>query len=301
MLDLVRCRHCGVHVPRSRIKKHNAEWHAGEPGEPVDRMREAYQRSDSPLTFVAALQDIGMSLAVVSKEEAKRSEREVTTGRRTKEMKEKAVRAYEIVAVSEQAQVYKLTERTTGDSRAGIETFLAELDRASLQGLDATKRIMQGRAESRDIESPRLNQGTPPYLAQRLPFVLLPPGQWDIGQVVEHYRRVSHSLPACFGNHQIDWTRLEDIGTLNPVRCHIGEESWLGYVVFEFGDTDRVVLECPIEGNATYILSGDWKETVYHTKAEVRCEFAGRHQRIVHKGTWLLRVRNALRRSRDVA
>jgi hypothetical protein len=176
---------------------------------------------------------------------------------------------------------------------------LAKLGRASLQGLDATKQRMQNWTELRDIESPGLNQGRPLPLAQRLPFVLLPPGQWDIGQVVEHYRKESHNLPAGFGDRKIDWTRLEDIGSLNPARCHIGKESWLGYVVFEFTDTDRVILECPIEGNATYILSGDWKETVYHTKAELRFEFIGRYQRIVHKGDWLLRVCDALRRPQN--
>jgi hypothetical protein len=208
----------------------------------------------------------------------------------------KFVRLYlenEIVAVTEQARVYKLTEQTTGDSYAGIQTFLAKLDRASLQGLDVTKQNIQNRLELRGIESPELNLG------QRLPFVLLPPGQWDMGQVVEHYRKQSHHLPGGFGDRKIDWTRLEDVGSLNPVRCHIGEESWLGYVVFEFTNTDRVVLECPIEGNATYILSGDWKETVYHTKAEVRFEFIGRYQRIVHKGGWLLRVRDALCRPQN--
>jgi hypothetical protein len=76
---------------------------------------------------------------------------------------------------------------------------------------------------------------------------------------------------------------LEQIKALKPVRCYIGKDSWLGYVVFEFTHSASVVLECPIEGNATYVLSGDWKAMVGHTKAELRHRFANRYTRIVHK------------------
>jgi hypothetical protein len=128
-----------------------------------------------------------------------------------------------------------------------------------------------------------------------LPFTLLPPGTWDIRQVVEHYRKAAHDFPTGFQGRDIDMARLEKIKSLNPVRCYIGKESWHGYVVFEFKNSQRVVLECPIEGNATYILSGNWKAMVYHTKAELRQEYANRYTKVVHKGAWLDRIRQALR------
>jgi hypothetical protein len=133
----------------------------------------------------------------------------------------------------------------------------------------------------------------------RLPFVLLPPGTWDIRQVVEHYRKMSHRFPAGLNGREIDRSRLEKIESLSPTRCYIGKESWLGYVVFEFMNSNRVVLECPIEGNATYILSGDWKAMVNHTKAELRREYANRYTKVVHKGCWLDRIRQALRGGRQ--
>lgn len=137
--------------------------------------------------------------------------------------------------------------------------------------------------------SPRVPTG-------RFPFALLPPGEWDIQDVKEHYRKQSRNFPIGLGGRQIDWSRLEEIETLRPVRCHVGKESWLGYVVFEFLSSDRVVLECPIEGNATYILSGDWEAMVGHTKAELRREYGMRSTKVVHKGDWLDRIREALRK-----
>ena len=115
-------------------------------------------------------------------------------------------------------------------------------------------------------------------VVNRLPFVLLPPGTWDIQQVIDHYRRLAQNLSTDLKGRKIDWSRLEDIKSLRPVGCHIGEDSWLGYVVFEFAGTDHVVLECPIKDNATYILPGDWKDMVGHTKREIRREAAGRYR-----------------------
>jgi hypothetical protein len=132
----------------------------------------------------------------------------------------------------------------------------------------------------------------------RLPFILLPPGTWDIQRVIDHYRKLAQNLSTALKGRKIDWSRLEDIKSLSPVGCHIGEDSWLGYVVFEFAGTDHVVLECPIKGNATYILPGDWKDMVGHTKREIRRESAGRYKKLVHKGDWLDLIREALRRYR---
>ena len=129
----------------------------------------------------------------------------------------------------------------------------------------------------------------------RLPFILLPPGEWDFRDVVEHYRKASHTFPTGLLGRQIDNSRLEKIASLRPLSCYIGKESWSGYVVFEFSGSNCVVLECPFEGNATYVLWGDWKAMVGHTKAEIRSEFENRYTKIVHKGDWLPRIREALR------
>jgi hypothetical protein len=86
------------------------------------------------------------------------------------------------------------------------------------------------------------------------------------------------------------WSRLEEIKSLT---CYVGKESWFGYVVFEFTRSSGVVLECPFEGHATNILWGDWKAMVGHTKSEIRDEFADRYTKVVHKGAWLGRIREA--------
>jgi len=83
---------------------------------------------------------------------------------------------------------------------------------------------------------------------------------------------------------------------LEPELRYFGAKSWFGYAVYEFSYSSCVVLECPIEGNATYVLSGDWKKMISLTKAELRKEYADRCARIVHKGDWLDRIRRELRK-----
>jgi hypothetical protein len=41
---------------------------------------------------------------------------------------------------------------------------------------------------------------------------------------------------------------------------------WEGYAVYTFKRATNVVLECPFEGNATYILDENWAREVRHTK-----------------------------------
>ncbi len=129
----------------------------------------------------------------------------------------------------------------------------------------------------------------------RLSFTLLPPGEWDIRHVIEHYRKESHSFPSSLVGSKLNNSRLVSIASLRPLKCYIGEESWSGYVVFEFEASHRVVLECPFEGNATYVLSGDWKMMVRHSKVEMRRTFPHSYEKIVHKGEWLSRIRSSLR------
>jgi hypothetical protein len=137
-------------------------------------------------------------------------------------------------------------------------------------------------------------------LVAQLPFTLLPQGTWSMHDLITHYRDQATSFPADLQGRRIDKSRLEKIASLRPQKCYVGKESWSGYVVFEFGPATPVVLECPVEGNATYILAGDWRTMVRHSKGEMRRRFPRHHIRIVHNGDWLARLRASLRAARRI-
>jgi len=116
-------------------------------------------------------------------------------------------------------------------------------------------------------------QFAPEIPVERLAFELLSPGTRDIDDVIQHYRAQARNRPDVYSDRVIDYGRLEALKKLRPVKCYVGKELWDGYVVFEFGQTRHVVLECPVEGNATYVLTGDWKRMVGHSKAYLRHEY----------------------------
>jgi hypothetical protein len=127
---------------------------------------------------------------------------------------------------------------------------------------------------------------------ERLSFELLPPGTWDIEHVITYYRREAHRMPPDLADPE----RFEAIKSLRPAKCYVGTELWLGYVLFEFSKSSRVVLEKPFKGNATYVLWGDWRRMVGHTKLDLRTRFPQNNTKIVHrdKGNWLARIKAAL-------
>lgn len=134
----------------------------------------------------------------------------------------------------------------------------------------------------------------PGMLVRQLPFDLLPPGRWSFDQVLEHYRQVS-SGGNNRGDRRIDYSRLEAIRLLSPSLCWVGKRAWKGYVTFEFPHHRGVVLECPITGNATYVIGGDWKRMISLTKAEIRGGYHS-YERVNHTAHWLKNLKRAFYR-----
>ena len=109
----------------------------------------AYHRSDNAKAFAAALDEKGIALAVVTKDEAERSRTDAA------EAKEKGsyapvYRENEIVAVDDRAYVYRLNERTTGSAFGDMQRYLRTLDRSTFQGIDGTRQMMHDRAAERE-------------------------------------------------------------------------------------------------------------------------------------------------------
>jgi hypothetical protein len=142
--------------------------------------------------------------------------------------------------------------------------------------------------------APKHLSDAPSAPTDAFPFELLPPGVKEVWLAIERKRKRSRAHPNSLGGRQLDMSRFEQIELLNPVERHVGEKSWWGYVVFEFARTNRVVLECPFEGNAVYILPGDWKRMIRLNKAEIRSEHEDECTRVFHTGNWIARVRKAL-------
>lgn len=124
---------------------------------------------------------------------------------------------------------------------------------------------------------------------RKLNWEVLPPGWWTDGSQVQ---RVKERL----GPHtQLFIERIRYIESLDPLERYEGQ-SYLGsrlYYVFVFEKC--VLAECPMFGNAIYILDRDrtdsWQDIFAKTKKEV---LETGVKRVLHRGDWKRRLKGIL-------
>lgn len=124
------------------------------------RLWTAFHESGNAHAFLEALAEQKIALAIVTKEEADRSHRQAEFARAVGNFSPR-YREGQIIAVTEPGpifrrdselveprRVYRLNERTTGTDTRIVEDFLKPV-RNQLQGLDATKEILNARGAER--------------------------------------------------------------------------------------------------------------------------------------------------------
>jgi hypothetical protein len=121
-----------------------------------------------------------------------------------------------------------------------------------------------------------------------LPWELLPPGQLTREGMLEHYRRLARAYP----ERGYLPERMVKAHSLGPRAWWKGRKGFYGYVVFEFAGTEKVLLECPVYGNAIYVLGSDWQRLSRKSKGAVLLD--DETERIPHAGDWFGRAKWAL-------
>jgi hypothetical protein len=130
--------------------------------------------------------------------------------------------------------------------------------------------------------------------AKRLPWTVLPPGEWAFSDIQSHFHQLSRERR----DLQWDLKRLDYANRLKPSESWIGKDEFDGYVIFIFRWTKAALLDHPIMGNACYVLRSRWRELSHLSKSELLRRHPRRVTRIVHKGDWRARVKQALERDK---
>jgi hypothetical protein len=89
-----------------------------------------------------------------------------------------------------------------------------------------------------------------------------------------------------------DQGRLDKILSLPRSGLLKGKAGFYGYIVLQFDLTPKVLLECPVHGNAIYVLdSGEERLLGMNMQQLIASDEA---KRIFHTGDWLGRVQREL-------
>lgn len=124
-------------------------------------------------------------------------------------------------------------------------------------------------------------------------WILLPAGTWKIHDLIEHFRHFQSKFP----QKRIEPDRLEIIAQLEPADCYVGQAGWYGYVAFTFPYSYDTVLECPIYGNATYVIRGNWKEMSKLSRMQLRKQHP-ENPFVIHTGAWKSKIEGSIRHNR---
>jgi len=140
---------------KGRTDNIRPEIHEERPlGKTAGDIRMALSLSRTASEFQEGLAAHGISLALTSAEEARQSQRTAAFAKEIGSFA-RVLREGEIVAVNGSGHVYRLDERTTGQTRNEIEGRLAGLDRTELSNIADTKEAMREAAQAAWVDQQR--------------------------------------------------------------------------------------------------------------------------------------------------
>lgn len=121
----------------------------------------------------------------------------------------------------------------------------------------------------------------------------LPPGEATPDRIRRYYEEV-------MSRGRLDGflpERLEKVLALPYESWFQGKAGFYGYSIFTFAHTEKVLFECPVYGNAIYVLTSSEECLLKMTKQELR--ESGEARKILHVGDWYQRLKQELEISLD--
>lgn len=205
-------------------------------------------------------------------------------------------------------QLRKMEERELGPVEQGEKRrhgkLVAEYERArkpyreSYQRWAAEKSRRQEAEANREATVRRLYRevkrafdptlGSGPRRIDTLPFEIAAPGERTNEHVYAYYREVLRWGQLA----RFDQDRLDKVLALPRSGLLKGKAGFYGYIVLQFEHTEKVLLECPVVGNALYVLDSGEERLLRRNKQEhIASDEA---KRVFHTGDWYGRVKKEL-------
>jgi len=155
-----------------------------------------------------------------------------------------------------------------------------------LKSVDSERRILENRRN--ELEGYFLRGGWPSII--ELNWYILPPGFWPRSSV-----EVTRIFPR-INRDKYRPERISNAFDIGPFEVGRGRGDFDQYLCFRYKFTSRVLLESADEGNAAYLLIGDWQKLSRLTKHDLITGHQSEHVRIVHRqdSHWRADILNAL-------
>jgi hypothetical protein len=184
------------------------------------------------------------------------------------------------------------------ERRLELEREIVELEADErvdhAERLDAYQRYSNStRTRAVNRISKAVDRAFKPQPTGRMQWRPLPPGEASPQKIRGHY----HERLRREGRlDKFDQARLDTATALPYEEWWVPTEGFGGfdaYSIISFAHTGKVLLECPIYGNAAFVINAD--EEVWREMTKQELTDSGLAERIPHQGeNWPLKVRQAL-------
>ena len=126
---------------------------------------------------------------------------------------------------------------------------------------------------------------------EKVNWTLLPIGT-DWLNFKKHFETQLEQVSSQVSQKEVDEAieRFQRIFELKPTKIYRGLETFSDYFALLFNETDKVVLESVVYGNAIYIIEGDWRIQSRRTKAELK-KYPNTKV-IPHRHDWFSKLKN---------
>jgi len=171
-----------------------------------------------------------------------------------------------------------------------IQSLANEVRNRTSQSPASTEKTRQRIVDGLRLANEMRNSGSLKVI--RLPWVLLPSdesGRTTILRHLDDYQRRNPHL-------KLQIERLNYAYQLVPSEVFVGRDEFDGYLAFTFDDSKNVLLEHPVEGNAAYVFTEDWRFLSRLTKSTLLQNYSGTVQRIIHRqdSCWREKLKSCL-------
>jgi hypothetical protein len=133
-------------------------------------------------------------------------------------------------------------------------------------------------------------RGSGARAAITLDFEILPPRERTEEHIRTYYREVfSRGRLKRFSQD-----RLDKMLALPWTSWQKGTAGFYGYMAMTFDTTDKILLECPVEGNAIYVLEPGEQGSLRKGVSKQELLDSGKAEKIIHAGRWYQRLKDEL-------
>ena len=128
---------------------------------------------------------------------------------------------------------------------------------------------------------------------QKVNWKILPPGEYPFDRIEKY---IKHLKQTKWKDKKVDIGRIRFLHSLSPIAIYYGLDEFDGYFIFIYKKKNLAVLDCPLFGNAIYIIKGGWRKVSKLSKKEVIEEYP-ETVRVIHRGNWKGRLKSILETS----